>query len=251
MGRKEELELLISNGIIKDIAKIIIKYANPLLSEINCYRCTKNNTVPKGCQDIDGHTSVNVTGLLPVGKLHTFSDDDYSFTFTGSNVGQQLISETPLVSKSWSIDGCDTNSLICSTCGSYYMLCSTCCGLNDRDIGSENLYKNKVTDPPVHLCQFLGGSIHRESTFSLEKPADLETVNSREDIDEGIIEINGKDTFVAIKELYSVEDQNIFYANLKDLNHYLDGSALTGPDGGDNIYWKCHNCDHMFCVSDK
>ncbi len=195
MSRKEELELLISNGIIKDIAKIIIKYANPLLSEINCHRCLKESKI---------------------GKLQMFEEDkQYEMSYKNPDVGTQT----------WPIDY-DYNCLVCDTCGSYYMLCAICCNLDNRDDPElKSLYKNQDTDPPVHLCQFLGGYTHRE-------------------IDGGIIQTDEN-----VK--YSVENQNICYANLKDLNHYLDGSDLTGPDGGYGVDWKCNNCDYMFSVSDK
>ncbi len=152
----------------------------------------------------------------------------------------------------WMYDiDCESRSLVCRHCGRFYMMCPKC----SEDIIStdhNNDYKQSyLSEAKIVLCQFLGCY---NLTFNSNSNSDNDDSNSdtdNTDYDSYTGQYWPSDPLELRKfRLISFKDKNVNFVKNEDIMA-ITGHKMTGPDGGQYLYWQCRKCSHLFYSCDK
>lgn len=106
---------------------------------------------------------------------------------------------------------CEGNALACRHCGRFYMTCQDCS--EDLQVDSHE----EQAEARVALCQFLGC---------------------------------GDTRLYAHHQIIDFSGDNVNYVRNEDIEP-ITGDKMTGPDGGNYMYWKCRLCQEQFHSCDK
>jgi hypothetical protein len=122
---------------------------------------------------------------------------------------------------------------ICEACGRFYQMCLKC----NPDIPCQFLGCGLIG---TNYRKELRGDSDRECECPYENPADNPELGG-----------NMTEELMQTSPHYlSFVDRNVTYVKNEDIES-ITGEKMTGPDGGNYLYWRCNQCHHIFNTCDK
>ena len=137
--------------------------------------------------------------------------------------------------------------MICQKCGRFYQVCVDC----------HPLLATPRVQNEFPFCQFLGcGLIGSDYRLELreQSESDSELLPEQNGSDLASDPELGNEMTEAIMQssphYLSFIDRKINGIKNEDIQS-ITGEKMTGHDGGNYLYWKCHECKRIFYTCDK
>jgi len=132
--------------------------------------------------------------------------------------------------------------LKCNNCESFYAVCRKCSLLGEEDQEFIDFYGERVfeeepeEESQIVLCQFIGYVDY----YTIDGNFDYEDVLPRS--------ISKKD------EKYVSNEYGKYFKSVEKENRRwtsYEHESFSGPDGGFPYFYKCYECNFIYCENDK